>query len=105
MKVYFTDPIKVNCWNERAHVAWLDKIAKEQGSTRQGILRQILDGVMNFSVKTPGALAAILGHASPADTPLRARKPKKLTAADPVPEVKEEPPKRKRGRPRKVAAE
>jgi len=102
-KVYFTDPIKVNMWNEKAHIAWLDKIAVEHQATRQGILRQILDGVMNFTDQNLGALDSILGHASAADTPLRARKPKRLTAADPAPEVREEPPKRKRGRPRKVA--
>ena len=101
-RVYFTEPIKINAWNEKAHVVWLDKIAAERQHTRQGILRQVLDGVMNFAAATPGALDAILGYASAADTPLRARKPKKLTAADPVPGVKEEPPKRKRGRPRKM---
>lgn len=107
-KVYFIDPVKVNCWNERSHIAWLDKIAEEQGGTRQGILRQVLDGVMNFTGKTPGALASILGYASPADTPLRARKPKSnklidiIAPAEPPPEA---PPKRKRGRPRKAAAE
>lgn len=102
-KVYFIDPVKVNAWNERSHVEWLDKIAKEQQATRQGILRQVLDGVMNFANKTPGALAAILGYATPTDTPLRARKPRGGNPAKAV----EEPvaPKRKRGRPRKVAAE
>ena len=97
-KVYFTEPTKANMWTEKAHIAWLDRIAKEQGATRQGILRQVLDGVMNFCEKTPGALTSILGYASAADTPLRARKPKG-EKPDKVVEVKPAP--KKRGRPRK----
>ena len=99
-KVYFTDPVKVNCWTERAHIVWVDKVAAEQNGTRQGMLRQILDGVMNFTTANPAALAAILGYASTADTPLRTRKPKEEKPVEAVQEP--EAPKRPRGRPKKV---
>ena len=98
-KVYFTEPTKANMWNEKMHIAWLDKIAVEAKCTRQGMLRQVLDGVMNFTTKNPGALAAILEYASDATIPLRPRKPNKATEAPTEPEVKPEP--KKRGRPRK----